>query len=228
MTEIQTNKKNNYKYFAAIVAGILVAYLILSSIVNSKIERFSDTLQLQISEQQALLASIAEITARNGADAVTESIVRDCQSDERVRFDGLLSRLSSGLSWAELNEVERLFGRCGNFSAQRKSVMVARLSRETEIYSKYVDQLKNLTSESHAEGYNVAEWNRLAEEESKQSELFNQLVSKQDQIISALLEGKNASSDEIVTILAEVSEIQESLLVANQQARELRSELISL
>lgn len=203
-------------------------YFFLNSIVNEKIEDLTTTLQVQITEQQALLATIAEITARNGADTVTESIVKDCPVDERARFDSLLGTLDVGLAWNQLNELERLFGRCGSFSAQRKSVMVSRLTREIEVYEAYVTQLETLTNESNVEKYNVEKWNALASEEKKQSELFTELVDLQDRIISALLTGKAASSEEIVTILNQVKEKQETLLVANKQAATLRGELISL
>lgn len=210
-----------------ILTGVAV-YLFMTARINEKVEDLSSGLQVQIAEQNKTISAIAEVTARNGADAVTESIIKDCTPADRGRFDELLGSLDSGLNWNQLAELERLFGRCGSFFAERKSVMVSRLTREVEVYETYVSQLQTLTSESNVVEYNVAKWQELAEAEKKQSELFSKTVIQQDNIISALLDGKRVDSEEIVTILNEVRETQETLLVANKQASVLRSELISL
>jgi predicted DNA-binding transcriptional regulator len=182
---------------------------------------------LLISEQQAVLATIAETTARNGADSITEQIIKDCSLSERSTFDTLLGSLDNGLTQTELVELERLFGRCGGFYSERKSVMVSRLAREIEVYETYVEHLETLLDADVANEFQISLWNKLAEEEQKQSELFSQLVIKQDQIISTLLDGKSASSEEIEQILREVNEIQGTLVVTNKQVAKVRAELTS-
>lgn len=227
MTELLKGQQLS-KLVLLVLGSGLIMYLVLSDIANGRIDDVTNSLQVQLSEQQSLIATIAEITARNGADEVTESIVRDCVTTDRIRFDELLGRLNAGLYWNELNELESLFGRCADFSAQRKSVMVARFSREVEVYEAYVNQLALIAGESDVEAYRVSSWQQLVEEERKQSELFSKLVVLQEQIIDALLQGKSANSEEIQKILTEVSATQDTLLVANSQAKQLRSELISL
>lgn len=211
-----------------IITVLLIGYYIVTLAVN---ERLSD-LQLQtevlIAEQATRLSSIAEATARNGADAITEQIIKDCSLTERNRFDDLLGRLNRGLSGTELAELERLFGRCGSFYSARKAVMVARLQREYEVYLNYVRQLENLSGQSQSERYNLSGWEQLASLELKQSELFSELVRDQDEIISTLLSGKAPSSPEITSILERVQATQGTLFVTNAQAGEVRSELISL
>jgi hypothetical protein len=76
--------------------------------------------------------------------------------------------------------------------------------------------------------YPVEKWKLLIEEEMRMSELFNLLVQHQDEIIKTLLAGKSAESPEIKSILTEVRETQESLMVANTQAASLRAELVPL
>jgi hypothetical protein len=217
------------KYQTAIffVALAVLLYFALNELATRRIESLSETLRAQIENQEALLMTTAELTARNGADEVTESIVRDCPTKERTQFDRLLGQLNTGLNASELREVERLFWLCGGFTAERKLMMVARLSREIEVYENYVAQLKAITSESAVEVYPVNDWKQLAADEKKQGQLFNELVNLQGKIISTLLEGRNINSDEIVAILTEVKEKQEALLVANKQAGELRSKIVS-
>lgn len=224
----QTNRKVDYKTIFAFIAGILVVYLVVSFVVNQRLHDLQYETKLLISEQEVLLASIAEIVARNGADEVTERIIRDCSLSERIRFDELLSSLDKSLNKTQLVELERLFGRCGNFFAERKSVMAARLEREIQIYQMFVNQLNNITKTDTSAEYSVEEWITLSELETKQSQLFLELVAVQDRIITLLLEGKLASSEEVQNTLQEANQIQQSLLVANSQASSIRSSLVSL
>lgn len=211
-----------------VIAGIIAAYFIVTAAVNARVTELKLQTQVLIAEQEVLLATIAETTARNGADSVTEVIIKDCSIAERTRFETLLSSLDAGLDRARLVELERLFGRCGNFFAERKAVMVARLAREIEIYETFVAQLSNLSDQDQSETYQVATWRELSELELKQSDLFARLVNTQDQIINALLEGKSPSSEEVSSILQSAREIQETLFVTTQQTSDVRDRLISL
>lgn len=218
----------DYKY--ALVLGLLLvgAAVAVQLIVKERLEDLTATIQVQIGEQQTLLTGIAQATARNGADATTESIIKDCSVSERNEFDDLLGKLDKGLSVTELTTLERLFGRCGNFFAQRKSVMVARLTREIDVYAALVDQLETLVGEEEVEVYKVETWRQLADEERKLSEHFAELVVIQDDIITTLLDGKSAQSDEIKTILTKAQETQGMLIVTSKQAAAIRESLIPL
>jgi hypothetical protein len=139
----------------------------------------------------------------------------------------LLSRLDTQLSRGELTTLERLFGRCGSFYAERKSVMVSRLEREVEVYANTVEQLELLSGKKQEE-HRVEVWQSLVEQENAQSEQFNKLVSLQDQIIKTLLAGKAASSAEVKEIVKTAKQTQEELMNANKQASELRIALTAL
>jgi hypothetical protein len=209
----------------ALLAAVVLFVLANQYFVRERLEDVHQETKLLIADQTGLLSTIAETTARNGADAITERIIRDCSLTERTTFDDLLGKLNSGLSRQQLIELERLFGRCGNFYAERKAVMVARFEREIEIYELLVTQLSAVSESDVSEQYAVANWRELMELERKQSELFSELVRTQDSIISALLDGKTAQSQEIKTILTDAQQIQGSLLVAAQQAAVVREGL---
>tara|TARA_B100000508_G_scaffold37715_2_gene29514 strand:- start:16425 stop:17111 length:687 start_codon:yes stop_codon:yes gene_type:complete len=228
MTNSEPQNRNFVKKLAFVGGTLLLAYLFANSLIDSKFNDLEKSVRAQIASQETTLAAIAETTARNGADTITESIVRDCSIKERSSFDDLLGRLNDGLARYELVELERLFGRCGSFFSERKTIMVTRLAREIEIFETTVNQLAILEGDRVLGDYQVEQWKALSAEEKKQSELFAELVKKQDQIISTLLEGKSADSPEIIEILQEVREIQETLIVANKQASDIRKQLISL
>jgi hypothetical protein len=213
------------KYLLPALLILLVIVLVVRAVVQERFEDLRNTLTLQIADQERLLSTIAEITARNGADSVTEGIVKDCSVNERTEFDNLLGKLDQGLSLVDLNKLERLFGRCGSFFAQRKSVMVSRLAREIDIYDMQVSQLRSITNEKATEKYQVSTWQSLATKEQAQSELFSQLVAEQDVIIKYLLSGKRAADTDFAATLTRVRETNESLAVANAEAAALRSTL---
>lgn len=222
------NTVQKYQKVLFFLAFAGLAYGLIVVIVREKLDDLHRQVQIQISEQQTLLTTIAETTARNGADSVTEGIIRDCNVNERTDFDTLLSRLDKGLSNTELTKLERLFGRCGSFYSQRKSIMVARLSREIEVYSSYVDELKTVSTEKTVTSYKVEEWQKLVEQEQKQSELFATLVTQQQKIIETLMSGKSTESEEIKSVLKAVNETQVSLSETNQAAAVIRKTLIPL
>jgi len=212
-----------------IIGGLLVLSILLGMFIASeRVDSFEVMARVQVAEQQAVLNTIAETIARNGADSVTESVIRDCPVTERMRFDSLLGRLDSRLSTAELQELDGLFNSCASFFSDRKSLMSARFSRELDAYESQVALLDTLTTSDEQEEAQLADWTALVAEEQKQSELFAELVSAQKQIIDELIDGKAATSAEIVAILTNVNETREALMFSRQQADQIRSVVTSL
>ncbi len=222
------NRKSGSIIVVALIIVLLGGYFAIKFAVNERLHELQLETQVLIQEQKTLLTSIAEITSRNGADELTERIIKDCSVSERVRFDELLASLDRGLARAQLSELERLFGRCGSFYAERKAIMVSRMLREYEVLEILVTQLSNLTGNDASVDYHLAEWKELSDLEMKQSDLFSSLVTLQDNIISSLLSGNGASSEEIAKILQEVKTVQQTLAVTNSQAAAVRSQLMPL
>jgi len=223
-----TNRKVIITAVLTLVVLIFVGYFSIKLAVNERLQELQLETQVLIAEQETLLTSIAEITARNGADELTERIIKDCSLNERNKFDELLSSLEKGLTKTQLVELERLFGRCGPFFAERKAVMVTRMSREIEVLELLVNQLSNLTSTDATKEYQLEDWKKLSELEIKQSDLFSSLVSLQDGIITELLEDNIASSANITAILKEVNTVQQELTAANSEASTVRATLVPL
>lgn len=208
---------------------ILILSLIAGNILSDyHLKEYRTTLEQQQTEQQQLLASIASVTAKNSADDIGAALVTDCPVPERERFDTLLSSLDQGLSKIELTELERLFGRCGSFYADRKLVMVSRLSREVSVYEDVTMQLATIAGEGEKDKANLDEWKELVRLEQEQSLHFVKLVDAQDRIINTLLAGEAPKGETVQGIAEEAREIQENLLLTNTQAASIRSQLISI
>lgn len=185
------------------------------------------TTQLQISEQETKLSSIALLTSKDGADPVVENIIKDCSSENRERFDMLLGKLAQ-LKGQELKETEQLFNACGNFYAERKAVMVARLQREYEVYVNLIDILSLVDKKAKTVSYNVADWKRLVEMETKRSELSTQLVDVQGEIIRALLQNIVVESEQMQLLLVKGQETKEALESITIQIDQLRPSVLDV
>lgn len=216
-----------YAFILTFLAVGIIGYFVVEAVVKERLQGATEVLTTLVHEQEGHLITLAETTASGSSNPDAETLIIDCELSKRMAFDTLLGRLDSGLSTAELQELEGLFGWCGDFYAERKAFMAMKLSREVEIYTAYVDQLEILTSTKVAQEYNVETWKRLAEEEEKLSQLYSKLVTLQGDIISTLLTGKSADSDEIKTILGEVRETQDSLIVMGKQTTTIREEVTS-
>jgi hypothetical protein len=228
MVENVRNYLKKHPNTLVLIFGVLSMYVLVIVIVDKKLHDLENRISVQASKQRALLTAISETTARNDADTVAKSIVQDCTVTERSRFDAQLARLNEGLPKSELDELSRLYDRCGKFFAERKSVMVARLSREIEVYASYVDQLKTVSNKKNVASYQVELWRELAAAEKRQSESFGNLAILQGEIIELLREGKKPSALEVRDTLTEVAKVQQALSAANIEAGGIRKSLVSL
>jgi succinate dehydrogenase flavin-adding protein (antitoxin of CptAB toxin-antitoxin module) len=227
MPEILKRFPTTYRYVLTVLGSLLLFYIATVSMTQLRLVELRETIRGHAHVQHELAISVANLVSQNGADEMTAVVIRDCSPTERTEFDTLLGSLDTGLPLTELQELERLFSRCGDFFAQRKALMANRLTREVEVLESYLTQLATLEGDSVLSEYKLASWKQLAEEERKQGEHFLKLVALQGEIINALLEGKSAQSDEIEAILSEVSAVQGILIVANRQATTLRTGLLA-
>jgi predicted type IV restriction endonuclease len=215
------------KLLAAALFFAFLTFLAASVYISDVQNDYALKTQLKISEQETKLAAIAELTGRDGADAVVEEIIKDCSIENRERFDTLLSSLAE-LNAQELIEVEQLFNSCGNFYAERKAVMVARLEREYEVYLDFIDILSLIDEEASKVTYNIEGWGNLVAQEKKRSELSTSLVSIQGQIIDSLRKKTPLSSDEMQLLLVEGKETKDALIKISTEIDDLREKVLDI
>lgn len=208
--------------------AVYAVQLYTNAAVTTKLEAASLALEANIAEQEVVLVTIADLAKQSGADDITERIVVDCSSTERKRFESLLDKLSSTITRTELTELDSLFFACGSFFADRKAVMVARLTREVAVYRDYIALRNRVLSADPVGEERVELWQRIADDELLLSSDFNKLVDLQRDIIMALLAGKSRDSAEIADTLAEVSQTRNNMTVRIQQIENTRAELLSI
>jgi hypothetical protein len=214
------------RYFLLVLAsciGVLCAFVYVRISTDGAV----GALKVKIAEQKTTLATLAEVTDRDGADSVVERIIKDCNADNRARFDTQLSRLQS-LTRSELLEVEQLFEACGNFFAERKAVMVARLTRELSVYTSFIDVFKSLRKSEDTSVYTIDGWEELVELEAERSELSSKLVDIQGTIIRELKAGTTVQADSLQSILVEGQRTREALFQVSEKIDMVRSKLLNL
>ncbi len=182
------------------------------------------TLEAKLAEQEMALTTLADLIDRDAADAVVTSLVSDCSSSDRERFDYLLSNLQT-LRSAELKEVELLFARCGSFYAERRALMVSRLERELMQYRSYVELYEQLDGRASMITYPTETWESLVALEVTRAAYTNDLVRIQGEIIASLLGGATVTSDSVTNALKRANETKENLSLAGVQRDTLRLQM---
>jgi hypothetical protein len=178
-------------------------------------------LQANIEKQVAHVTELAELTDRNGADAITEKIISDCP--RRTEFENQLNALNTATK-KELISIQQLFESCGAFYAERKALMVARLQREFMSLMSNLEILKtirDLTPKEEA----FKKWGALIELENTRSVLLNEQTTIQAEIITLLMSNTEGRA-RITKLVQDGQNVNQSLLVADTQIDTLRTALI--
>ena len=199
----------------AIVLGVGVAYY------NQR--HVETAIRTQLESQEKYMIALAVTTDRNGADEVIQATISDCT--RRDEYETLLVRLAT-LNKQELITVQNLFENCGNFFAERKSLMVSKLEREIEIYTHTIGLLETLRSNPSALT-RLDEWKQLIEHEKTRSALLTEQFTIQKKIITLLISGMSAQSTGVYTLVQDAQKINE-LLIFNDTAIDILRESLTI
>jgi hypothetical protein len=187
----------------------------------SSVER---TTLIELEEQKgkhiARLAELAVVTDRNGADAVTESIIKDCP--RRNEFDTFLNTLNSA-SKKDLMITQQLFDSCGAFYAERKALMVAHLESEYEELTnnlRIIEKIRDLSPQEEL----LTKWGVLIESEKVRSQNLSEQTLIQGEIIKLLIDGQQ--QEKITELIKQAHSVSESLSVTDIHIDEIRSTLV--
>ena len=178
-----------------------------------------DSLELE----RATLSAIVEVTDRNGVDAELSVILEDCP--RRAEYERSLVDLST-LDKQELITAQGLFESCGSIDSLRKSLMVAKLTREYRSYVELEQMLSQLTKRE-LDGYQVGEWGKLVETETTRADLIAELTMIQGKIIALLVVGSTDAQWTIASLVEDARNVSERLTAYDATADSLRESLIN-
>lgn len=215
------------KIFAGMLLFAFVVMLAASVYIQQVQSEFALLTRLKIAEQETKLATIAEITDGDTADATVAAIIKDCSLENRGRFDELLARLSE-LNATELKDIEQLFNACGNFFAVQKAVMVTRLQHEYDFYVDLIEILTLVDKKADTIVYNHEGWKRLVDLETKRSVLSTHLVNIQGDIIRALISKVTIASDDMQELLVSGQKTKDDLFLISTEIDDLRAQIQAL
>lgn len=221
MQSMNTQQK---KYIAGALLFAALTLLAASWYLAVQQADYREALRTELTHQEETMLSSANLIDRDEADGAINQIVTDCPTNERQRFDQLLSSLSQ-LDRNELSEIQGLFDACANFYATRQAILSMRLDREYELYERYVDLLGQTDAEVDRWAERASRWGQLSDIENERSDLTLQLVNIQGEIIDMLASGRSATSEEITERLDAAQSTKDSLSVLNQRADNARETL---
>lgn len=215
----------NTRIIVAVNLFLLFLVIVVASFIfHKKQEETAQVLTANIRAQQAELVRLAELTDRNGADALVEEIVSDCTN--RTEFEQLLVSLGT-LNQRDLLKTQQLFASCGDFFAVRKGFMVSRLAREHEVLDEYVAILLSLHEEPRLLTLS-RDWKTLVSLERDRSNFLSEQVVLQEQIITEFIKGARLNSAPVAERLNRALDISEQLQVLDQQIDAVRADLIGV
>jgi hypothetical protein len=206
------------------VQFIIIALVIATAAWVTHTSKSAARTQIEksIENQLVILHDLAEVTDRNGADAVVKEIITDCPN--RGKFESLLERLGQ-LQYGDLMSAQQLFDSCGSFYAERKALMVSKLEREYQVLVADIELLKILSPNTNIE-YSLDTWGFLVSLEIDRAHGLAEQVSIQEDIISALIRGDSMKSSTITELLSKAQSTSESLGVLDKQIDSVREELM--
>jgi hypothetical protein len=204
----------------ALSALVCVLALVVSAwYINRTFADMEHMLEERINERVRTLGSLAEITDRNGADPLTESIIGDCP--RRGEFENLLNNLGTATR-RDLMATQQLFESCGAFYAERKALMVAELKRQYEAVEESLALLTEIRDLTHEERM-LTSWKELIALEAARSASLTEQTEIQAEIITLLIAG--APAEQIRERAQEAQNIAESLSVEDANIDTLRKSL---
>lgn len=198
----------------ALILGFVAWYM------HTEQNSLEHALMRHMKETVLHIEELAELTDRNGADALTERIIADCP--RRPEFEALLPRLSTA-SPKELISTQQLFESCGSFHAERKAIMVAQMQREYEALEQdlaYLAFVRDLTQEES----NLTTWKELIRLEEERSAFLFEQTELQSEILTLLI--NRDSAQKVSERALQAQNVAESLSVTDAQIDSLRASLI--
>ncbi len=217
--------KNKALIFGALF-GLVLIYSLSVLIVENKLSVLKVSLDNEIEREIEILSELAVTTGKGGFNLEAETIINDCRSDERGKFETLLSSLDSGLSQVELSSLNDLFSSCGYVFANRRTSMQMQMEREFNFLNDMVENRK-LVGDFDENSINLSKWQELITTEKEINANFQNMVSVQKEIIDLLLSKKASDSDEVQSALVKAQELKGALNTATERASSIRSTLIS-
>jgi len=198
----------------AVSVGALVAHLNQSNL-EQKLATILD-------EKHGEIVLLAEITDRNGADTVTESILSDCR--RRSTYESHLERLAT-LTKEELIIMQSLFESCSPFYVTRKALMVSRLEQEIQGYREFINLYAELKNPFVYEQL-YTNFASLLEVEKIRSDLLYEQTEIQSQIILLLISGNLPQSPNVQAQVQEAQRLNELIGTYKREADIFRNKLV--
>lgn len=218
-------------------AVIIVLIILISGwMLVGYVERSLAPLEQQLTDEiEQTIVKVQQVT-KHGSDALRDSerpvdtwLFARCSSEERREFEGVLSRLGTGLSAAELQHLQSWFDRCGTVVAYRNAYIAQEVRVATEnlhrlfaFHQLLPDALRENGETQHMDvetWYSYADaWQEYAAQEFVLDEL-------QRDLIDARAAGISVEDPRITDLLTAVENEKSVLSERQTKVREIEKQL---
>jgi len=212
-------KKKLITFAIIFILGAVAAGFVMNKLAQKR----SDTAMNMLASQQERLFELATTVDTGVAGA--ESVVTDCDTEDRYRFDELLSSLST-LDQSGLLELKALYGNCAYYYATVSNVGVSELSQAVDTYGGLLSLARTYDRSVAKPDDVIPNWEQLVEFETERSALRTELVSIQLAIVDLLLAFNSISSPAVTELVGRAQEVRENMFFLDQQIDPLRESLV--
>ncbi len=209
-------------YRSAFVAGLLCmlgVYFVSQEITDRTL---SSLREAQVADVEVLRAEIMELTQSIGKGTITDfatTLLPDCSISERTVFDNRLTKLDSGLTKQELQELDTLFARCAPTTAVARAAAVYQLEQKISVLEMLYQQMQLVTPHT----YTLNTLNELLEVEYTIVKKSFEVVALQKEIINALLLGMTVEEVRANELRERGVALRTELITLTTKANELRT-----
>jgi hypothetical protein len=217
----------NRKYvIGGVLVGFILVYVSAGLVVDKNLADARKYLDEQIIIQTATVSETATVLGKGSASDRIAAVIKECPTNEVIRYDDLLASLDKGLEDAELSELSSLFNKCGQVAASRRAGMALVLEEQTASLEKSMSARAEL-GDYDLELESIQKWEELVTTEKRISSLFNDLVMAQGEIIALLQSNVGPSEISVENVRASAQIMREELAGLTGRASTLRTELLS-
>ncbi len=206
--------------------GALVVFVVSDFVTNKRLSQLRSSLDVSVENEARDVIALAKLIGEGGFTKSAESTIVDCSQDERELFETRLGQLDSGLTKAELAEIDFLFSRCAPVQSVRRALMMIDFSRQLESLDSLINQRKQVGDFTRYDK-ELADLKTLAYAEEEITKLSLDLVYLQRQILDLLLAGKSVEAEEFDDLRTEGSLLRKQIHETAIKAQEVRVRVVT-